>query len=74
MEAYEKLEALQYALRHVRLAEEALDGSSYAVIMHELTDVANDLIDEMLDVDKECLEENRQQQEEQERDYYAAVV
>lgn len=74
MEAYEKLEALQDALRHVRLAEEALDGSPYAVIMHELTDIANDLIDEMLDVDKECLEENRQQQEEQERDYYAAVV
>ena len=74
MEAYEKLEALQDALRHVRLAEEALDGSPYAVIMHELTDVANDLIEEMLDVDKECLEANRQQKEEQERDYYAAVV
>ena len=74
MEAYEKLEALQDALRHVRLAEEALDGTPYAVILHDLTDIANDLIDEMLDVDKECLEANRQQQEEQERDYYAAVV
>ena len=74
MDAYEKLEALQDALRHVRLAEEALDGTPYAVIMHDLTDIANDLIDEMLDVDKECLEANRKQQEEQERDYYAAVV
>ena len=74
MEAYEKLEALQDALRHVRLAEEALDGSSYAVIMHELTDVVNDLNEEILDVDAECLEANRQQQQEQERDYYAAAI
>ena len=74
MDAYEKLEALQDALRHVRLAEEALDGSSYAVIMHELTDVVNDLNEEILDVDAECLEANRQQQQEQERDYYAAAI
>lgn len=74
MDAYELMDRLETALRHIRMAEEELDGTPYAVIMHDLTDIANDLIDEMLDVDKECLEENRQQQEEQERDYYAAVV
>lgn len=69
MEAYEKLEALQDALRHVRLAEEALDGSPYAVIMHELTDVVNDLNEEILDVDTECLEANRMQRREENRNY-----
>ena len=69
MEAYEKLEALKDALRHVRLAEEDLDGTPYAVILDDLTDIANDLIEEMLDADTECLEENRRQRREENKNY-----
>ncbi len=69
MDAYEKLQALKDALRHVRLAEEDLDGTPYAVIMHELTDIANALIEEMLDADTECLEENRMQRREENKNY-----
>ena len=69
MDAYEKLQALKDALRHVRLAEEDLDGTPYAVIMHDLTDIANDLIEEMMDADTECLEANRMQRREENRNY-----
>ena len=69
MDAYEKLQALKDALRHVRLAEEDLDGTPYAVILDDLTDIANDLIEEMLDADTECLEENRRQRREENKNY-----
>jgi hypothetical protein len=37
--------------------------------MHELTDVVNDLNEEILDVDAECLEANRMQRREENRNY-----
>jgi len=74
MEAYELMDRLETALRHIRMAEEELDGTPYAVILHDLTDAANDINEELLDLQPAIREANRQQQEEQERDYYAAAV
>ena len=74
MDAYELMDRLETALRHIRMAEEELYGTPYAVIMHDLTDAVNDINDELLDLQPSIREANRQQQEEQERDYYAAAV
>ena len=74
MDAYELMDRLETALRHIRMAEEDLDGTPYAVIMHDLTDAVNDINEELLDLQPAILEDNRRQQEEQERDYYAAAV
>jgi len=74
MDAYEKLDCLKEALKHIRMAEEAIDGTEYADVMCDFTDAANDIIDEMNALDFEIMEANREQAREQERDYYAAVI
>ena len=74
MDAYELMDRLETALRHIRMAEEELDGTPYSVILHDLTDAVNDINEELLDLQPAIREANRQQQEEQERDYYAAAV
>jgi hypothetical protein len=74
MDAYELMDRLETALRHIRMAEDELDGTPYAVILHDLTDAVNDINEELLDLQPAIREANRQQQEEQERDYYAAAV
>lgn len=74
MDAYEKKHALEEALRYIRMAEEELDGTHYALILEDLTDAANDIEDELTGMQWEILAANREQEEEQEREYYAAVI
>ena len=72
-EAYEKKEALENVMRLIERMKDEIAGMGYSLIESEMEDLMRDVYDEKTDLDDEIMEANREQEEEDEREYWKAV-
>lgn len=73
MEAYEKKEALENVMRLIERMTDEIAGMGYALLESEMEDLMRDVYDEKTDLENEIMEANREQEEEDEREYWKAV-
>ena len=72
-EAYEKKEALENVMRLIERMKDEISGMGYALIESEMEDLMQSVYDEKSDLENEIMEANREQEEEDEREYWKAV-
>ena len=72
-EAYEKKEALENVMRLIERMKDEIAGMGYSTIESEMEDLMRDVYDEKTDLENEIMEANREQEEEDEREYWKAV-
>lgn len=73
-DAYEKKEALETVMRLIERCRDEIAGMHYIGLENELDDLMASAYMEKCDLEDEIKEANREQVEEQERDYYAAAM
>jgi len=73
-DAYEKKAALEEVMRLVERCRDEIAGMRFIGLENDLDDLMASVDDERRDLEDEINEANREQEEEQERDYYAAAV
>ena len=72
-EAYEKKEALENVMRLIERMKDEIAGMGYSLLESEMEDLMQSVYDEKTDLDDEIMEANREQEEEDEREYWKAV-
>ncbi len=73
-EAYEKKEAIETVMRLIERCKDEIAGMHFIGLENDLDDLMASVDDERRDLEDEINEANREQEEEQEREYYAAVI
>ena len=73
MEAYEKKEALENVMRLIERMKDEIAGMGYVALESEMEDLMQSVYDEKSDLENEIMEANREQEEEDELEYWAAV-
>ena len=72
-EAYEKKEALENVMRLIERMKDEIAGMGYSLLESEMEDLMQSVYDEKTDLENEIMEANREQEEEDEREYWKAV-
>ena len=72
-EAYEKKEAIENVMRLIERMKDEIAGMGYALLESEMEDLMQSVYDEKTDLESEITEANREQEEEDEREYWKAV-
>ena len=72
-EAYEKKEALENVMRLIERMKDEIAGMGYSLLESEMEDLMQSVYDEKADIENEIMEANREQEEEDEREYWKAV-
>ena len=72
-EAYEKKEALENVMRLIERMKDEIAGMGYSLIESEMEDLMQSVYDEKTDLENEIMEANREQEGEDEREYWKAV-
>lgn len=73
-DANEKMSALSEGMRLIERIKDEIAGMGYIGLENDLDDLMADFDLERRDLQDAVLDEYRQQEEEQEREYYAAVI
>ena len=73
-DAYEKKAALEEVMRLLERAKDELAGMRFIGLENDLEDLMRDVAIEAADLDEDIALANEEQEEEQERDYYASVI
>lgn len=73
-DAYEKKESLENVMHLIERCKDEIAGMHYIGLENDLDDLMASVDDERRDLEDEINEANREQEEEQEREYYAAAV
>lgn len=73
-DAYEKKEALENVMRLIERCRDEIAGMRFIGLENDLDDLMASAYMEKCDQEDEIREANREQEKEQERDYYAAVI
>ena len=73
-DANDKMSALTEGMRLIERIRDEIAGMGYIGLENDLMDLMDDFDLERRDLQDAVLDEYREQEEEQERDYYAAVV
>lgn len=74
---YAIIDSIEEAVSHIHNAEDALEGVEFvgkASILAELTDVVNDLYDELPDVQAAAADKDKEEEKALNREYYRSVV
>ena len=72
-DAYEKKESLENVMRLIERMKDEIAGMGYSLIESEMEDLMQSVYDEKTDLENEIMEANREQEEEDEREYWKAV-
>lgn len=73
-DAYEKKESLETVMQLIERCKDEISGMGFIGLENDLVDLMASVYDEQRDLADEIDAANREQEEEQEREYYAAVV
>ena len=72
-DAYEKKESLENVMRLIERMKDEIAEMGYSLIESEMEDLMQSVYDEKTDLENEIMEANREQEEEDEREYWKAV-
>lgn len=73
-DAYEKKAALESMMHLIERCKDEIAGMNYFGLENDLDDLMQDVALEVSDLESDIDSANREQEEEQEREYYAAVI